>query len=172
MTTKGTEWADALEPARTELLRAAREAADALLAEAAEDARRVLAAGRDEAAAILERARLQGRADGAAFAAAEVVRARRRAYALELAVRKEMYEELRRRVTEGVLHAPADRAALRSRLEARARAVLGPGASVTAVADGGVLAEAPGRRVDLTLASLAERALERAGLETEILWVP
>jgi hypothetical protein len=83
-----------------------------------------------------------------------------------------MYEELRRRVTEGVLHAPADRAALRSLLEARARAVLGPGASVTAAADGGVLAKAPGLRVDLTLTSLAERALERAGPEAETLWAP
>ncbi|MFJ6486498.1 MULTISPECIES: hypothetical protein [unclassified Streptomyces] len=172
MTATGTEWADTLEPARAELLRVAHEAADSLLAEAAEDARRTLASGSDKAAATLERARRQGRADGAAFAAGEVVRARRRAYALELQARKEVYEDLRRRVIDGVLHAPTDHAALRARLEARARDLLGPGASVTAVADGGVLAEAPGRRVDLTLTSLAERALERAGPEAETLWAP
>ncbi|MFE3644161.1 hypothetical protein ACFXOM_24710, partial [Streptomyces sp. NPDC059169] len=50
--------------------------------------------------------------------------------------------------------------------------LLGPDAVITDCAGGGVLAEAPGRRVDLSLATLADRALERNGAEVELLWAP
>ncbi|NIL53938.1 hypothetical protein HBK87_25785 [Streptomyces sp. 2BBP-J2] len=56
------------------------------------------------------------------------------------------------------------------RLGHRARVLLGPGAEVTGHPEGGVLARAPGRRADLSLPALAERALDRLGGEVRTLW--
>jgi vacuolar-type H+-ATPase subunit E/Vma4 len=170
MTVSDAEQADALDPVRTELLRAAHESADAVLAQAGSDAEATLRKARAEAAVILDEARRQGEADGTSAAEDERTRARRDAWALELAARSEVYAELRRRVSEGVRQAPMDRRVLRARLEARARALLGPDAMVTASPDGGVTAVAPGRRTDLTLTRLADRALDRLGMEAESLW--
>ncbi|EKX65016.1 hypothetical protein STRIP9103_07529 [Streptomyces ipomoeae 91-03] len=39
-------------------------------------------------------------------------------------------------------------------------------------ADGGVVARVPGRRVDLSLTALADRALDRMGGEVRSLWEP
>ena len=53
-----------------------------------------------------------------------------------------------------------------------ARAELGAAAVVREHPDGGVVAQAPGRRVDLRLATLAERAVDTLGPEVEPLWAP
>ncbi|GGT00799.1 hypothetical protein GCM10010254_21180 [Streptomyces chromofuscus] len=61
---------------------------------------------------------------------------------------------------------------LRGWLEQRARVLLGPAAEVTEHADGGVVARAPGRRVDLSLTTLADRAVDRVRGEVRSLWEP
>jgi len=164
----------ALEPLRAELLRAAQADAAALLDRAERQAAAVTEAARAEAETILAEARSQGEADGAKAAAAALARARRTARSRELAVRREAYEELRRRATEAVLvlrHSPDYPAAL-DRLGRRARQLLGPGADITEDPGGGVLARAPGRRADLTLDASATRALDGLGAEAETLWTP
>ncbi|WP_158692621.1 hypothetical protein, partial [Streptomyces roseochromogenus] len=60
----------------------------------------------------------------------------------------------------------------RARLAETARAMLGAQARVSAVAGGGVTAEVPGRRVDLSADALADRALDRLGARAETLWGP
>ncbi|MGW3498041.1 hypothetical protein [Streptomyces sp. NPDC001020] len=163
---------DPLAPVRAELLRAARADADAVLARARADADEAVRAARTEADALLDRARQGGAADGTAAAARERVLARQDAWARELSARAEVYEDLRTRVRAGVRDALADSGALQGRLEERARTLLGTEARITAAVDGGVTAQTPGRRVDLTADALAERALARAGAEAETLWAP
>ncbi|MFF3164701.1 hypothetical protein [Streptomyces sp. NPDC003273] len=165
--------ADELEPVRAELLRAARAAADAVLDRARADAAGALLAARAEAGAVLARARGLGQADGAAQAERERVRAAQRAWETELAVRAEVYAALGAEVRAGVRRALAREGAVaRWHLADVARAALGPAAEVTAAAQGGVTAEAPGRRVDLSADAIADRALDRLGVRAETLWGP
>ncbi|WP_405577270.1 hypothetical protein [Streptomyces sp. NBC_01092] len=166
--------ADALHPVRVELLRAAHSDAEAVLARAEREADTLLGQARAEARSILDEARRQGEADGADSARDLRVRARREARSGTLAARRESYEELRRAAAERVreLRGTSDYTSLRERLERRARVLLGPGAEVSEHADGGVVGHAPGRRVDLSLTALADRALERMGAEVRSLWEP
>jgi hypothetical protein len=94
------------------------------------------------------------------------------AWAAELAARSEVYAELRAAVRRGVRRAMAEGAVPQARLAEAARALLGTQARVTAAAEGGVTAEVPGRRVDLSADALADRALERLGAQAETLWRP
>lgn len=164
----------ALGPVRTELLRAAHAEAAELLARADRDAAELLDGARAEARTILEEARREGEAQGAAAGRVVCARARREARAHQLVVRREAYEELRRRVTERVrelLHAP-DYPSVLERLTGHARRLLGPDAEIIVHPDGGLIARVPGRRVDCTLDTLAVRALGRADVEVETLWAP
>lgn len=163
---------DALDPVRAELLRAARAEAEAELAAARQDARETEAAARAEAEAVLAEARRQGVEDGRAVAAGELARARRAARTVELAARGEAYADLLRRATERVRERYGTDPAIAARLTQRARDLLGPDARITAHPQGGLLAEAPGRLVDLGLPTLARRALERLGAQAEQLWLP
>ncbi|MFE8969844.1 hypothetical protein ACFYMR_24980 [Streptomyces albogriseolus] len=164
--------ADALHPVRAELLRAARADADALLARTGQETAALLDRARAEARTVLDEARRQGEADGADGARELLVRARREARSRTLAARRESYDELRREVTArvGALRLTDGYADLLERLGHRARVLLGPGAEVTGHPEGGVLARAPGRRADLSLPALAERALDRLGGEVRTLW--
>ncbi|MFS4092974.1 hypothetical protein [Streptomyces sp. AF1A] len=163
---------DALAPVRAELLRAARASADAVMDRARADANETLRSARATAEAVLTRARDLGRADGAAAAARERVRALQDSWAGELAARAEVHAALRAAVRAGVREEFAKDPSLRSRCAAAAREVLGPRARVTAASTGGVTAEVPGRRVDLSADALAERALDRLGVRAETLWEP
>lgn len=163
---------DALDPVRAELLHAARASADAVRARARADADETLRAARATAEQILARARDLGTAEGTAAAERERVRAVQDAWAAELAVRAEVYAELRNAVREGVRRALTEGVVPQARLAEAARAVLGTEARVTAAEGGGVTAEVPGRRVDLSADALADRALNRLGARAETLWEP
>lgn len=164
--------ADALHPVRVELLRAAHSDAEAVLARAEREAAALLDQARAEARSILDEAQRQGEADGADAARDLRVRARREARSRTLAARREAYEELRRAAAVRVreLRGIASHPSMRERLERRACVLLGPGAEVSEHADGGVVGRAPGRRVDLSLTALADRALGRMGAEVRSLW--
>jgi vacuolar-type H+-ATPase subunit E/Vma4 len=146
---------------------------DALREHARRDAARVLAAADHDAAALLDDAaaevsgiRERSRAEAAAYAQEMLVaqrsRARRQGRAIVLRAEHSAYEERRRRAREAVrrLREDPDYPALLSRLTARARDDLGPGASVHTHPDGGVVAELDGRRVTYTLTALADRVLD------------
>ncbi|MFF8941511.1 hypothetical protein ACF1A5_04345 [Streptomyces sp. NPDC014864] len=163
---------DGLEPVREALLAEACEARAVAVARARTEARATLEAAGARADAILTRARAAGRRDGVAAAARELVHARQDAARARLAARREAYEEFRRQVADGVRTAAGDRDGLLDALTRRARDTLGADAVVRPGADGGIVAEAPGRRLDLTPAALAERALDRFGSRVQELWTP
>ncbi|NMH97778.1 hypothetical protein [Pseudonocardia acidicola] len=162
----------ALDPVRAALLREARADADRVVGAARCDAAAVLDAARARAAAVLAAATAAGKADGAARAARAQARARRERHAAVLAARTAAYAELRAQVRAAVRELPRWCPDLRDRLAARARAVLGPEAVLTATPDGGVLAELPGRRLELSLDALADLAVDGLGAEAELLWRP
>ncbi|MCZ4602784.1 hypothetical protein O3S80_03145 [Streptomyces sp. Lzd4kr] len=175
MTTPAPEQtSDALSPVRAELLRAAHSEAETLLARAERDAAARVDEARVEARSILDAARRQGEADGADAARDLLVGARREARSRTLSARREAYEELRREAAERMqeVRRTDEYPPLRQRLEHRVRVLLGPGVGMTEHADGGVVAEASGRRVDLSLPALADRALDRMGGEARNLWEP
>ncbi|MFF2200389.1 hypothetical protein [Streptomyces sp. NPDC058145] len=161
---------DALEPVRAELLRAARAEAGAALDRARADAEETLRLAHGTADRVLAAAREAGAADGAASAAGERIRAAEDAWAAELAARAEVYADLRAGVRAGVRRALTEDALARNRLVAAARALLGARARITDAPGGGVVAEVPGRRVDLSADALADRALDRTGALAERLW--
>ncbi|MGW0886037.1 hypothetical protein [Streptomyces sp. NPDC002671] len=161
---------DALAPVRAELLRAARTSADAVLDRARADADETLRVARGTAEQVLAQAREAGERDGATTASRERVRAIEDAWAVELAARAEVYADLRARVRAGVRQALADSVVPRERLAELARRLLGADARVMAVPVGGVTADVPGRRVDLSADTLADRALDRLGVAAESLW--
>lgn len=161
---------DVMEPARGALLQAARADAEARIADARQEADRALGAAAAEAADITERARRQGAADGAADFAEQVGDARREAAAARLAALGAIHAELVRRVTERVGELYAADPSAGDQLAARARALLGPDARTSPHPAGGVLATAPGRRVDLGVPALAARVLESCGARVEALW--
>jgi vacuolar-type H+-ATPase subunit E/Vma4 len=162
----------ALAPVRRRLL--ARVGADAhhARAEAAAEAGVVLARAREQAAAILTQARARGETDGAAVAAAARARSRRDARGLLLAAQHQAYEALRQRARAAVRELGEDPGypRLRQRLERLAREQAGPHATVSEPPERGVVAEAPGRRVDCSLDTLADRAVDALGAEVEGLW--
>ncbi|MFC4463626.1 hypothetical protein ACFPH6_03240 [Streptomyces xiangluensis] len=174
MTPATDQTTDALRPVREELLRAAHADAEALLARTEREAAALLDQARAEARAILDEARRQGESDGADAARDLLVRARREARSRALAARRKSYDELRLEAAERVreLRGTDGFASLRERLEHRARVLLGADAEVSEHADGGVVARVPGRRVDLSLTALADRALDRMGAEVRRLWEP
>jgi vacuolar-type H+-ATPase subunit E/Vma4 len=157
---------------RDALLAGARQEASALLAEAdAESAARVREA-EQQGEEIRDRARAEGEADARTVLVAERARARRQARAVVLAAQSEVRDELGRRVHEALARLRDDPAfpEMQGRLEAQARALLGDRARLTPHPSGGCTAEAPGRRVEVTLAAVADRELERLGPELEALW--
>jgi vacuolar-type H+-ATPase subunit E/Vma4 len=163
--------ADALKPTIEALLARAHADADAKRREAEARAAQIVADARREADALLAQARAEGEAEMRAYDAAERARARRRARTTALTARREALDALRERTLRSVL-ALRDDDRLRDRLTELARAACGPDAVVTASPDGGVIAEAPGRRVDCGLRAIADRAVDALGPEVTRLWTP
>lgn len=161
----------ALAPLRSALLARARAEAGQEVAEAERQADSLLTQARATAQAILDTAASLGRSDAETVIAAKRNQARRAARLRELAAQREVYDELHRRVAAAVARL-ADEPTLRDRLLAEIRAVLGPDATVLDVPGGGVVGHVPGRRVDLSLRAVAERAVEELGGEVRELWAP
>jgi hypothetical protein len=163
-----------LEPVWSALLATARADAAAVLAAADEDAAATLVSAQDQVADLVATARREGAADAAATLAADRARGRREARRIELSARQEVWDQLRVRATAAVtaLRDDPGYVRLRNRLAARAHQLAGPDAVVSEPAEGGVVAISAGRRWDLSLPALAERAVGALGPEVERLWTP
>lgn len=162
--------AAALGPVADALLDKARREAARIRTEAHAAADAQVAQARAEAAQTVAVARAAGRSEAAASARTERVRARRRARSIVLAARRETYEELRRRVRSAVASLFAENPATVDRLRRLAVDRAGPGARVLTAPGGGVIAVAPGRRVDCSVSALADHAVDLLGAEVERLW--
>lgn len=162
----------ALAPVRQAL----RAAAEKQAAEYRDDARRqataLLEAARAEAAGILAAAAKEGEAAARSESALRSARARREAHELVLAQRRSLRLELHRRVREAAAGLTSDPryAGLMAWLTEQCRELLGPEATVSESPDGGVVAEAGSRRLDLSLPVLAEITLDLMPEESE-LWI-
>ena len=161
-----------LEPVRFALLAEARSRAEGVRAAADAQAEQRRAAARAEAAELLAAARELGAESAQAAAQAHTVRARREARGLRLAVQRELYQELGVRAREAVarLREEPDYPEVLRRLGELARAALGPGTVVVEHPAGGVVGTCDGRSIDLTLPTLATRALDGLGAEVAALW--
>jgi vacuolar-type H+-ATPase subunit E/Vma4 len=150
--------ADSLAPLTAALRDRARAAADEVLARADEDARESLDRAHQEAAAMLAQARAKGAADGAAVLAAERAGAARQARAILLAAQQAAHDDLRTAAREAVraLREDPDYPVMLEALRARAQVDLGPGAVVTTLDGGGIVAESGPRRIEYSLAALAD----------------
>jgi vacuolar-type H+-ATPase subunit E/Vma4 len=152
----------ALEPVRRALLDDAARQADELVQAARAAAVERTSAAEQRATDEVERARRRARATAVARTDRAVAEARRKAHAQVLETDAEIVGELTARVRRAVGAMVDDRRypALLSRLESLARRQLGDGANVVVDdADGGVVADLDGRRVDYRLTALADRAL-------------
>ncbi|MEU4421541.1 hypothetical protein AB0F81_13015 [Actinoplanes sp. NPDC024001] len=152
---------EALTPVRSALLAAAEQDATAELARADAHAARILADARRQAAQIVAEAQSRGAADATTALAAERARQRRAARAVVLAAGKQAYDRMRACAREAVTGFVGD-PQVRQRLEQMARAELGPSLEIRDAPDGGIIARAGGRRLDLSLAGFAERAAEQS----------
>ncbi len=167
---KGAE--AALEPVRAALRAEAGAQAEAGTEEAQRHADEVRTAARERAERIRDQARAEGEQQARAAVAAVLTRRRREARDAVLTAQRELYDELRQRCRDAAigLRDSADYPQLRRALSEQAIAVLGPDASVEESPSGGVVAVAGGRRLDLSLPTLADREIERLGSAVERLW--
>jgi vacuolar-type H+-ATPase subunit H len=163
---------DALGPVRDALLARAGADAAAEVAGAEEEARATLQEAGRRADAVRQEARARGEADAHAVLVAMRARSRREARSVVLGAQSDVAAALRDRVHAGLQDLRRDPAFadLESRLESQARALLGPHVRLTKAPSGGFLAEAAGRRAELTLAAVADRLLDRLGPELQSLW--
>lgn len=172
MTALAVTATDALGPVRAALLARARTEAAAEVARAEEAARAILLDAGRRADAVRQQARARGEADAQAVLVATRARARREARSVVMGAQSEVVAALRARVHAGLQGLRDDPvyADIESRLESQARVLLGPEARLTADPSGGYVAEAGGRQVELTLAAVADRVLERLGPDLQSLW--
>jgi len=164
---------DPLAPLVSALLDRATRDADAVLARADAEADETLARARAQADEILAEARARGARDAEAVLAAERSRAEREARAVVLAAQSRVHESARRAVRAAVATLQDDPAYpdLLAVLRTRAEHDLGPDARITELPEGGIEAVAGGRRLEFSLAGLADDLMDEVG-GVEELWAP
>jgi vacuolar-type H+-ATPase subunit E/Vma4 len=162
----------ALDPVRAALLSQARSDAGRVLAEARQRAEHERAASRGRAEQMLRAGRDEGERRARAAAASQLTRRRRDARDTLLAAQCTLYDELRRRCHDAAreLREAPDYPDLLRLLTDNAGAALGRDASIHESADGGVVAVAGSRRLDLSLPTLVDEELDRLGEEARQLW--
>jgi vacuolar-type H+-ATPase subunit E/Vma4 len=162
----------ALEPVQSKLHAQAEAEAHTRLDQARDQAGRIRTEARARAAGILADSRAEGEEQARAAVAARVVRRRREARDVVLSVRRDLYDELRRasRDAARALRDSPDYPQILRLLTERAVAAMGADVAVQESPDGGVVAVAGSRRLDLSLPVLAEREVDRLGSEVERLW--
>ncbi|MFG1949263.1 V-type ATP synthase subunit E family protein [Nonomuraea sp. NPDC048826] len=160
---------DSIAALRAELLRTAGQEAEQVRSQAENEATGRVAAARREVGELLAAARADGLAQAAADDKAERIKVEREARRLILTARREALEELRSHAAAAASRLRDDQRLLR-RLRDLVGDRLGAGHTLAAHPDGGIVGQAPGRRVDAGLPTLAARAIDEMGAEVERLW--
>jgi vacuolar-type H+-ATPase subunit E/Vma4 len=168
------EQADPLAPLVSALLESARRDADADVAGADAEAASMLARARDEANAMLADARSRGAADAAAVVARERSRAEREARGVILAAQRAVHDDARQAARDAVSELRHDPVypALIDALRAMAQRDHGPTAVVAEHPHGGLVVEIDDRRIEYSLADLADDVMDRMADEMDGLWSP
>jgi vacuolar-type H+-ATPase subunit E/Vma4 len=164
--------AAALAPVRGSLLTAARQQAADIRRSAGEQALALMEAARHEADRICSAAAEEGAATARSQAALRSARVRREAHEMVLTRRNALRLALRRQIRESTMELRSDLRypRLLARMIEQSHALLGPDATVAESPEGGVVAEAGSRRLDLSLPVLATRTLESMTPEVCALW--
>jgi vacuolar-type H+-ATPase subunit E/Vma4 len=162
----------ALAPVRRSLLCAARQEAAGIRRDAAEHATALMDTARREAERIRSAAVEEGTATARSEAVLRSARVRRQAHETVLGRRSALRLHLQRQVRASAVELRTDPRypALRARLIEQSHALLGWEAMVAESPEGGVIAEAGSRRLDLSLPVLATRTLESMSQEVRALW--
>jgi len=162
----------ALTPLREALRDAAEATADSIRADSRKQCDALILAAASEAARIRATARAEGQSAARAEAALTSARARRRAHETVLFTQNAMRERLLEQVRERALALRLDDRypAVLARLADLGRTVLGAHALLTESPDGGLIAEAGSRRLDLSLPTLALDAAAARGPQITTLW--
>jgi hypothetical protein len=126
----------------------------------------VLADAHRQADAILADARAEGAADGSAALTNDRSRVHRQAHAVVLAARRDVYELWRSEARTAVAHL-AGEPGVRQQLVEAAQAALGADVVIRDAAGGGVIAQADGRVLDLSLVGFADRAVDVVAVDLE-----
>ncbi len=162
----------ALQPTIDALLQEASTDAATILAAIDADSNRRLVRAKGEAARRLAQARSEGEREARALLDAELRQAQGEARRLLLRAKRDVYEELDRRVRAAAQEMRADPSygRLLDGLIGTARERLGPEATVIEAPSGGVIGELGARRIDLSLEALATRALAACPEVAGSLW--
>lgn len=168
------EQADPLAPLVSTLLERADRDADDDVAAADAEASAMLARARAEADAMLADARARGSADGAAMVASERSRAEREARSVVLAAQRAVHDQARSAARDAVSELRHDPLypTLIDALRAKAQRDHGPTAVVAEHPCGGLVVEVAGRRIEYSLADLADDVMDRLADEMDGLWSP
>jgi len=163
-----------LAPTRARMLRDAADQATQILADARREADAIAGQARQEAEQTVSLAREAGRAQAVPQAAAVRRQARSDARSAVLGAQRDAYDELRDRVRAAVdgLRSEPGYERLLEALTKMAQLEAGPGATVAAAEDGGVVARSPAVLVDCSLRRLADLAVEALHQEVQELWAP
>lgn len=164
--------AAALAPVRGSLLTAARQEAADLRRNAGSKALTLVDAARRDADRIRSAAAAEGAATARSQAVLRSARARRQAHEIVLTRRNVLRLDLQGQVRQAAVKLRTDPRypRLLARLIEQSQALLGSEATVAESPEGGVIAEAGSRRLDLSLPVLAIRTLESMTHEVGELW--
>lgn len=164
--------AAALAPVRRSLLTAAHQEAADLRRDAAAKALAVLEAAQRDADRIRAAAAAEGAATARSQAALRSARVRRQAHETVLTRRNALRLDLQRQVRQAAVELRTDPRypRLLALLTEQSQALLGAGATVTESPQGGVVAQAGSRRLEMSLPVLAIRTLESMTQEVCELW--
>jgi len=151
----------ALEPLQSALLTRARRQTAARVSRARSETTVEFDTARADADNAVLEARRRGEAEGANAVAIDDAIVRRQVHTMLLAARRSVYEQLRLKTRSGVmqLHGEPIYRELRDAMTSAGRSLIGADATVRDIDDGCVI-ESSGRRVEVTLRSLADWALD------------
>jgi len=159
---------------REATLSRARSAAEESISEVRAEAEARKAACAAEATQLVAQARSDGQDSASRELVADERLTRRRARETVLAARRDLYERVRREAVESLLarQGSDEYARLIGALQSRATEQLGAEVrcSEPPSGQGGLIAEAEGRRVTYSLDALVDDELRRRGIEIESLW--
>lgn len=163
---------DDLDALRAALIERAHRDAEADVTTARTEAAARRNAARVEAEQLLVAARERGRADAAQLVAEQTARVARQARDVLFHAQRELYEQLCDQIRDGARRLREDPCYSRLCLntERRARSLAGVEVSVREHRDGGLVIEAPGRRIDASLDALAEWAIASLSVEAAQAW--
>lgn len=172
MTLAHRDAVEALAPLITALTSAAEQDAQAQIDAARAEAEQAVTDARTKADHLLSQSRAKGTADGEAVLAADRARAEREARGIELRAKGEAFESSRRAARTAVssLKDRPEFGAVDTALRSQARATLGDDVQLTEADCGGIIATANGRRLDLSLTSLADDLVDDWPSDAERPW--